>query len=128
MKPCMTHARLAAFVLFAALATVVSAQTFEISTFIVAGGGSTSTGGGFEVSGTIGQPAATSMTQPPSGSNFTMVGGYWPIANQCTLIGDVNRDGVVDGSDLQGFLNCLLGANAANCGCADFDSGGVGTS
>lgn len=39
------------------------------------GGGGTSTGGAYTVSGTIGQPDAGTM----SGGNFTLVGGCWGV-------------------------------------------------
>ena len=52
------------------------AQTFTISPSVIAGGGGTSTGGVFSVSGTIGQPAAGSM----AGGNFAIQGGFWSSA------------------------------------------------
>lgn len=39
------------------------------------GGGGTSTGGVFSVTGTIGQPDAGTM----SGGNFALVGGFWSV-------------------------------------------------
>jgi hypothetical protein len=39
------------------------------------GGGGTSTGGVFTISGTIGQPDAGKM----SGGNFTLAGGFWGV-------------------------------------------------
>src|SRR5256885_1506378 len=51
------------------------AQIFTIDWFTVDGGGGTSTGGVFSVSGTIGQPDAGHM----SGGNFTIDGGFWGI-------------------------------------------------
>jgi len=41
----------------------------------------------------------------------------------CALPGDVDEDGMVDGEDIQGFLECLLtgGSAVGNCGCADID-------
>ena len=41
----------------------------------IAGGGGTSTGGVYSVSGTIGQPDAGQM----SGGNYTLTGGFWGI-------------------------------------------------
>ena len=52
-----------------------SAQSFSIDWFTIDGGGGTSTGGVFSVSGTIGQPDAGHM----SGGNFTVDGGFWGI-------------------------------------------------
>jgi hypothetical protein len=50
------------------------AQPFSIDWFNVAGGGGTSTGGTYEVSGTIGQPDAGT---PLSGGNYSVTGGFW---------------------------------------------------
>jgi len=56
-------------------ATSVFAQTYSIDWFTIDGGGGTSTGGVYSVSGTIGQPDAGHM----SGGNFTIDGGFWGI-------------------------------------------------
>jgi hypothetical protein len=50
-------------------------QSFAIDWFTVDGGGGTSTGGVFSVSGTVGQPDAGKM----SGGNYTLDGGLWGI-------------------------------------------------
>ncbi len=56
--------------------TVLTAQAqFSIDWSTIDGGGGTSTGGVFTVTGTIGQPDAGTM----SGGNFTLVGGFWGI-------------------------------------------------
>src|SRR6267378_4675534 len=57
------------------LAVSGPAQSYSIDWFTVDGGGGTSTGGVFSVSGTIGQPDAGHM----SGGNFTIDGGFWGI-------------------------------------------------
>src|SRR6266576_1138164 len=51
------------------------AQTFAIDWFTVDGGGGTSTGGVFSLSGTVGQPDAGHM----SGGNYAIDGGFWGI-------------------------------------------------
>ena len=53
---------------------------FSIDWFTIDGGGGTSTGGGYTVNGTIGQPDAG----PIAGGGYTLVGGFWalPIAVQ----------------------------------------------
>jgi hypothetical protein len=58
---------------FAAL--TANAQSYSIDWFTIDGGGGTSTGGVYSVSGTIGQPDAGHM----SGGNFTLDGGFWGI-------------------------------------------------
>ncbi len=50
-------------------------QNYSIDWFTVDGGGGTSTGGVYVVSGTIGQPDAGKM----SGGSFTLDGGFWGI-------------------------------------------------
>src|ERR1051325_7340389 len=52
-----------------------SAQSYSIDWFTVDGGGGTSTGGVYSVSGTIGQPDAGVM----SGGNFSITGGFWSL-------------------------------------------------
>ena len=56
-------------------AQAAAAQPFAIDWYKVAGGGGTSTGGVYAVSGTVGQPDAGSM----SGGNYALVGGYWSL-------------------------------------------------
>ena len=56
-------------------ATWTLAQSYSIDWFTIDGGGGTSTGGVYSVSGTIGQPDAGRM----SGGNFTIDGGFWGI-------------------------------------------------
>jgi hypothetical protein len=51
------------------------AQSYSIDWFTVDGGGGTSAGGIYSVSGTIGQPDAGHS----SGGNFTLDGGFWGI-------------------------------------------------
>jgi hypothetical protein len=53
------------------------AQNFSIDWFTIDGGGSTSTGGLYWLSGTIGQPGANPL--PLTGGNFSLVGGFWPL-------------------------------------------------
>jgi len=52
-----------------------SAQNYSIDWFTIDGGGGTSSGGSYSVSGTIGQPDAGVS----SGGNYTLVGGFWGI-------------------------------------------------
>ena|ERR1035438_10283550 len=52
------------------------AQPYSIDWYKIAGGGGTSTGGVYSVSGTIGQPDAGA---PMSGGNFSLTGGFWAL-------------------------------------------------
>jgi hypothetical protein len=57
------------------LASAAIAQSYSIDWFKIAGGGGTSTGGVYSVSGTLGQSDAGKM----SGGNYTLEGGFWGI-------------------------------------------------
>src|SRR5437868_10950980 len=50
-------------------------QSYSLDWFTIDGGGGTSTGGVYSVSGTIGQPDAGQM----SGGTYTLDGGFWGI-------------------------------------------------
>ena len=53
-----------------------SAQQYSIDWYKVAGGGGTSTGGTYSVSGTIGQHDAGG---PMTGGNYSLTGGFWAL-------------------------------------------------
>ncbi|HEV2318939.1 MAG TPA: hypothetical protein VGV18_04270 [Verrucomicrobiae bacterium] len=56
------------------LAFAASAQSYSINWYKIAGGGGASSGGQYSLSGTIGQPdASTAMT----GGNYSLSGGFW---------------------------------------------------
>ena len=63
------------------LASSAFAQTYSIDWFKVAGGGGTSTGGVYSVSGTIGQHDAGG---PLTNAQYSVTGGFWvlPVAVQ----------------------------------------------
>ena len=67
-------------------------------------GAATSSGGGFALAGTLGQPDAGT---PLSGAGFTLAGGFWvgEAAPSCRPA-DLDCDGFVTGAD----LGILLGA------------------
>jgi hypothetical protein len=52
------------------------AQSYSIGWSTIDGGGSTSTGDGFSVTGTIGQPDANGAM---AGSGFSLTGGFWSV-------------------------------------------------
>src|SRR5262245_48273292 len=66
---------LAASIGFALAITSACAQPYSIDWYTIDGGGGTSTGGVYTVSGTIGQPDAGRM----SGGTYTVDGGFWGI-------------------------------------------------
>ena len=63
-------------VLFCLAPSVASAQSYTIDWYKIAGGGGTSTGGTYSVSGTIGQPDASGAM---SGDNYSVTGGFWAL-------------------------------------------------
>src|SRR3990172_8848829 len=96
----------------AALAAVVGARSgggtggatdeFDLSWYTIDGGGvMRSTGGDFELSGTIGQPDAGRMAS--ADGVFELTGGFWfeVVASDC------NEDGVVNLIDYDDFEPCL---------------------
>ena len=53
-----------------------NAQSYSIDWYKVSGGGGTSTGGVYSVSGTIGQHDAGG---PMTGGNYSLTGGFWAL-------------------------------------------------
>jgi len=94
------------------------ADEFEITRSTIDGGGAMrSTGGEFELSGTIGQPDAGVL----SGGEFELSGGFWfPLS-----LDDCNSDGWVNLIDYDDFDGCLSGPNGGlplpECNCFDLD-------
>jgi hypothetical protein len=78
MKTCLKiQLRCFISVLLLALSTAtLCAQTYTIDWYKIAGGGGTSTGGTYQVSGTIGQPDASGAM---SGGDYSLTGGFWSL-------------------------------------------------
>jgi len=94
---------------------------FDLSWHRISGGGGMSAGGGFTLTGTIGQAEAGSH----EGGGFALSGGFWAGAQfedgvDCPA--DLNGDGIVNSSDLLELLNSW-----GSCpGCAaDLNNDGV---
>ena len=68
--------RLAATLAMLSLAWSLRGQDYSINWHKIAGGGGTSTGGVYSVSGTIGQHDAGG---PMTGGNFSLTGGFWSL-------------------------------------------------
>ncbi len=97
----------ATFTMMLALAAAAHAGgEFTLDWMTIDGGGGTSVGGNFELSGTIGQPDAGG---PMTGGNFTLVGGFWPGIQTAGpgLLGDMNCDGNVSVGDINPFVLAL---------------------
>jgi hypothetical protein len=59
-----------------ALVSRTQAQTYSIDWYKIAGGGGTSTGATYQVTGTIGQPDASGAM---TGGNYSLTGGFWSL-------------------------------------------------
>ena len=64
------------FILHSSFCLQVQGQSYSVDWYKVAGGGGTSTGGVYAVSGTIGQHDASGAM---SGRNYSVTGGYWAL-------------------------------------------------
>ena len=62
----------------------VSAQSYSIDWFTIDGGGGTSTGGVYSVSGTIGQPDAGG---PMTNGQYSVTGGFWALPTAIQVSG-----------------------------------------
>jgi hypothetical protein len=66
-------------------ALVARAQTnYTIDWYTIDGGGGTSTGGVYAVSGTIGQPDASGAM---TGGNYSLTGGFWSLIAAVQTVG-----------------------------------------
>jgi hypothetical protein len=106
-------------------ATTVAADEFELDWWTIDGGGEMwTTGGDFELSGTIGQPdAGPAMT----GGDFELTGGFWVeavVLQPC--VADVDGDGDTDHSDLGALLSawCSVAGDSNWNPDADLDGDG----
>ncbi len=117
----MSPKALIAVLSFAAAAPAL-AQPYDISWWTVAGGGGTSTGGIYSLSGTIGQSDAGPAM---SGGIYTVTGGYWAgsgSGNACPA--DFDGDGTVDFFDYDAFVVCFEGGTCPPGKTSDFDGDG----
>ena len=73
-------AALSSLLIFSSVAT---AQNYSIDWFTIDGGGGTSTGGPYSLSGTIGQPDANQQVM--TGGNFSVSGGFRSLIAVQTL-------------------------------------------
>lgn len=94
---------------------------FEITRSTIDGGGVMhSTGGDFELSGTLGQPDVGVMAE----GEFELTGGFW-FGISAT---DCNEDGLINVFDYEMFAACMLGPDsgidASPCPCFDVDGDG----
>ena len=95
---------------------------YEITRSTVSGGGTTSsTGGDYEMSSTIGQSQGDVL----EGGEYSIDGGFW----HTIPAGDCEGDGFVDLIDHVQFFDCVTGPNVASvadeCRCYDTDLSGT---
>ena len=93
--------------LFAVVPYVVVPQTggtFEIKKSVIAGGGETSSGGSFSLSGTVGQPLAGSVS---TGGSFAVESGFWAEGNATPVV-EVTVSGRVTAPSGQGLRNAVV--------------------
>ena len=96
-------------------------QSYEIAWYTIDGGGGTSTGGGFELSGTIGQHDAGG---PMTGGGFEVTGGFWAGAVETgSCYADCDGTGALDIFDFICFQDAFVQMDPyANCdGNGSFD-------
>ena len=96
--------------------SIALAGSFVIGWHTVDGGGVMfRTGGGFELSGTVGQPDAGAL----SGGDFTLTAGFWfPV-----VPGDADGDGAITLHDHAVFVDCISGERVGPPdGCSSLDS------
>lgn len=72
---------LSCVVLIILFASAQAGADYEISWYTIDGGGGTSSGGPYTLTGTIGQPDADWS----SGGNYEVLGGYWPGGPLCIV-------------------------------------------
>lgn len=105
-------------IVLSGITAYAAAPEFDVSRFTIDGGGvMRSAGGRIELSGTIGQPDAGTMTS----RGLELTGGFWfPLAP-----GDCNEDGGVNLFDHGDFLGCITGPDGwvgdSPCPCFDQD-------
>lgn len=85
-----------------ALALPAHAQ-LAIDFYTIDGGGGTSSGGSYTISGTIGQPDAS--TTVLSGGSYELRGGFWHAAVPEPCTADWNGNNIVNTSDFVAYLN-----------------------
>jgi hypothetical protein len=65
------------------LTGMLTAQSYSIDWHKVSGGGGTSGGGSYSLSGTIGQADASA---PLTGGNYSLVGGFWSLGSGSPIL------------------------------------------
>lgn len=94
---------------------------YDLTWSTLDGGGGTSTGGDYELTGTIGQPEATAPAAL-SGAGIQLTSGFWvELGLTCAAFApaDFDHDCDVDAQDLAIFLLCTSAPTVAHSGTAE---------
>ncbi len=75
----------------------VQAQQYSIDWYKISGGGGTSTGATYQVTGTIGQPDASGAM---TGGNYSLTGGFWALISVVQTAGLPNLTIVHSGNSV----------------------------
>jgi hypothetical protein len=91
---------LSIIIVMIALASLASAQNYQIDWHVIGSGGGESGSSNYTANGTIGQP----FTEQSSSSNYIIESGFWvgsPIGGGCDyVVGDANSSGTFNGLDV----------------------------
>lgn len=87
---------------------VFAGGPFQVHEWTIDGGGGSSTGGNFQVDGTVAQYDAS---QPMTGGIYEVVGGFWAVVG-CPA--DLDGSGVIDLADLNIVLSAFGTGNTGD--------------
>ncbi|GJM19571.1 MAG: hypothetical protein DHS20C14_17840 [Phycisphaeraceae bacterium] len=91
-----------------------SGGPYVLDWYTIDGGGGTSSGGVYTLSGTIGQHDAAA---PSSGGVFTLAPGFWPGVTTNDCFPDCTGDSVLNVDDIECFVTAFLGDDLAGGDC-----------
>jgi hypothetical protein len=102
----MRPKRITAMLAIACPCLAAGAQPFVIDSYTIDGGGGTSTGGTFELSGTIGQHDAGGLL---AGSAYEVTSGFWAQSGSgsCNVADFAAPYGTLDFTDIIAFLTAF---------------------
>jgi len=96
-----------------ALASVTLGQPFAIDRYTIDAGGGASSGGQFDILSTIGQHDAS---DPSTGGQFELAGGFWFGAAPSPCFADFNNDGILNILDFVAYQGAFSDQDlAADC-------------
>ena len=114
--------RVATPMILAACAAATAGEPYSLDWFTTDGGGGTSAGGAYAVSGTIGQHDAS---PPLTGGSYTLTGGFWAGAGHapgpCNSADLAEPFGLLDLADITSFITAFVAGESD----ADLDNNGL---